>query len=46
MFNNNLYNLSKSLKDKISKTNKYIFPSELVHTNNAYIYPIYPIYSI
>ena len=43
MFNNHFCTLgkkNKSLLDKIPKTNKYTFPSELVNNNNFYFYPI------
>ena len=35
-----LLSLGKSLSDNIPKTNKYIFPSELVNSNTFYLYPI------
>ena len=40
MFNNHFCTLGKSLLDRIPKTNKYTFPSELVNNNNFYVYPI------
>ena len=40
MFNNHFCTLGKSLYDKIPKTNKYIFPSELINSNTFYLYPI------
>ena len=40
MFNNHFCTLGKSLSDKIPKTNKYIFPSELINSNTFYLYPI------
>ena len=40
MFNNHFCTLGKSLFDKIPKTNKYIFPSELINSNNFYHYSI------
>ena len=35
MFNDNYCTLGKYLSDKIPKTNKYIFPSELVTKKNV-----------
>ena len=40
MFNNHFCTLDKSLSNKIPKTNKYIFPSELVNSNTFYLFPI------
>ena len=40
MFNNHFCTLGKSLSDKIPKTNKYIFPLELINSNTFYLYPI------
>ena len=40
MFNDHFCTLGKSLSDKIPKTNKYIFPSELINSNTFYLYPI------
>ena len=40
---NHLCSLGKSLSNKIpktNKTNKYIFPSELIYSNTFYLYPI------
>ena len=40
MFNDHFCTLGKSLSDKIPKTNKYTFPSELINSNTFYLYPI------